>query len=554
MPTRLLEVGDKDESTKLVIFDKLEPARPYATLSHVWGEGKHTVLTKSTLESFKSSILPNTLPRCFQQAIFVARLLEIRYLWIDSLCIIQDSQNDWEAEAATMSSVYGNSILNIAMSSASQNTEGCFSQRDVRELRVPEIYHVGYSTRESETQMHEPELGGFIETRHQWWKDHPSNGPLETRAWVLQERLLSPRILHLTHKQAFWECQESGRCEMFPDGVPADLMTRELQVKRDAFSRYMPNHDQLESYLSHRQFLAGYTTKRRKLPYATRHHTGEESYEPDDGLDPPLEVESHWKYIVEEFCRRKLTFASDKLVALSGIASTLEARTGDKYILGLWQNDLPHSLLWHASPLPEVTGPYRAPSWSWASVNGLVTLHVTNTMNLMSEPTQPVVDIEGVSWESFADADSTEPAQAVLNLRGCLCTLLSPEEPRRGTTLWSLPLDKDALHPHAFKFVVRTKDETTFAMSDAIKIDPVRLVNAAPTDADALFEERVFILPILVGQLGLSSLILIRRKDGRYERIGTTSRVYGHDQVEGKLLWSLAARRESGDLDVVSII
>lgn len=126
-PTRLLDIGEEgDEYVRLVERDSMLQKQPYATLSHCWGTAQLIKTTKSTiLERFRG-IDNEDLPKTFVDAIRIARLFGLRYLWIDSLCIVQDSQEDWVHEADIMSKVYRYAFVNIAATGAAQSDEGCF--------------------------------------------------------------------------------------------------------------------------------------------------------------------------------------------------------------------------------------------------------------------------------------------------------------------------------------------------------------------------------------------------------------------------------------------
>lgn len=205
LPTRLLDVGSKN--LRLVITDDWERRPKYATLSHCWGNIDFVTLREELVESFMTAIRPEYLTKTFRDAVKITQSLGLRYLWVDALCIIQNSESDWEKESATMSSVYGGSTINIAASGAVDGNSGCFLK--------PEEY-VG--------KVH---FTAAMEGRQITWDIAPSVfyksvslSPLASRAWSLQERLLPARTLFLSDTEMFWECKAKDACESFPEGSP----------------------------------------------------------------------------------------------------------------------------------------------------------------------------------------------------------------------------------------------------------------------------------------------------------------------------------------------
>ncbi|KAF2738918.1 HET-domain-containing protein, partial [Polyplosphaeria fusca] len=129
IPTRLLEVNDTGSSVRLVLRSNLPSKEQYITLSHCWGKAKIIRLLESTLERFQKAIPFKRLPRNFQDAVKTTAMLGYRYIWIDSLCIIQDSSEDWKAEAAKMGAVYRHSVCTLAALGSSSSQGGCFKYR-----------------------------------------------------------------------------------------------------------------------------------------------------------------------------------------------------------------------------------------------------------------------------------------------------------------------------------------------------------------------------------------------------------------------------------------
>jgi len=205
LPTRLLAVHSN--TIKLIHTADLDTNPRYAALSHNWGTHPFLKLTTKSLKSLMDSITPEDLTRTFRDAVSIARSLCIDYLWIDSLCIIQDSEADWETESASMASVYRGSTITIAASGAADGREGCFlgPRTHLGRVCVQEI------------------IAGCIKA----WDitndyDSVHNLPLGWRAWALQERLLSPQVLHFAPKTIFWECRSGSASEFSPKIVMSE--------------------------------------------------------------------------------------------------------------------------------------------------------------------------------------------------------------------------------------------------------------------------------------------------------------------------------------------
>ncbi|KAH9895470.1 hypothetical protein F4778DRAFT_794365 [Xylariomycetidae sp. FL2044] len=197
MPTRLIEVG---ETIRLINSTSLKPSQ-YLALSHCWGplmESEKFCTYKRNIEQHLTSIDFKRLPKTFRDAITVDRGLGINYIWIDSLCIIQDDMDDWKTEAAQMERVFSGAYCTIAASSAKSSLEGFLSRKEER----------SYVTLNLENQR-VLYVCPFIDDFH----GDVELGELSSRGWVLQERALSRRSIHFTSNQVYWECGHGVQCE-----------------------------------------------------------------------------------------------------------------------------------------------------------------------------------------------------------------------------------------------------------------------------------------------------------------------------------------------------
>jgi Heterokaryon incompatibility protein (HET) len=304
-PTRLIDLGPPSSNfTPRLIITHEHPAfqvfansprikglsRPvYATLSHCWGKLQPLKLLTSNIDDMKQSFSMDLVPKTFADAFLVAKDLGIQFIWIDSLCIIQDSRGDWLKESAMMGTVYGAAHLNIAATGVVDGSEGLLFNHDPR-YAAPTQISIGWEGL--------PEKLYLVIEDKKAWGNRFEDFPLCQRAWILQERILAPRILHFTKEQYIWECRRHVLSEFFPNGLP--------------------NH--LRDYHAVRNFVL--PSLQGSFPVA-------------------------WARVIRLYTRAKLTFPQDKLTAISGLASEMRrcGHVSGRYIAGMWESQLPISLL-----------------------------------------------------------------------------------------------------------------------------------------------------------------------------------------------------------------
>ena len=383
IPTRLLHIGQPSrEKIRLLLNPKREGTEfQYATLSHCWGDSHVSKLTSKSLYQLQEGIAISELGQTFQDAIFAAGTLGIQFIWIDSLCILQDSARDWQQEAHLMSSVYRFATLNIAASVAADSEAGCFADRSTSMVKPCTVQSAWVDCHNN----------SYLLYYDNFWEDAFADMPLMKRAWVVQELLLAPRILHLGGTQLFWECYELKACETYPEGVPSSLQPS--SISREAIGGLLNN--------------------------AVCRSGGIES---GSKTNPKDELWNLWKGIVELYSTKRLTYTSDKLVALSGIAKLMEQALDDQYCAGLWRKRLVTQLFWSCEeeerrPRPK---PYRAPSWSWASLDGRIKLSMYNG-SFYSEVTT-LVKITDCKVESAADDTTSSVTGGIIRLSGWMAS------------------------------------------------------------------------------------------------------------------------------------
>lgn len=195
LPRRLIATGITGGTVRLVRTGKMTPETRYATLSHCWGEKLPLRTTSDNEALLEKEISPDIMPRTFQDAIEVARGLGIPYLWIDALCIRQDDLVEWSHEAANMKNVYAGSVLTIAASNGTSSVDGCFAPtRPGGSYR--DIHFTMDDARPLHVRAHENKTASLT-----------SMTQLSSRGWVLQEQLLSRRIVYCMLPELHWQCQ-----------------------------------------------------------------------------------------------------------------------------------------------------------------------------------------------------------------------------------------------------------------------------------------------------------------------------------------------------------
>lgn len=325
VPDRLIEIFTDDDGNSFtwkLACGADSGSVQYLTLSHCWGSSGHTSLTS---ENYSALLKPNTvsgLPKTFRHAFSITFSLGFRFIWIDSLCIVQDDHKDWKTQASMMGSIYKNACCNIAATWAANGNDGCFTKRESRSITLdlglgqPTEYHV---------------VPSFL------YYDDLVDAPLNTRGWVTQERFLARKQLSFAKSQVYWECRELVASEQFPAGIPSSLWN-------------MSPYNQ-----------AKLPTGKPTLDYTTE-----------------TDRRQSWAALVDFYSNCNFSRLSDRMIGLAGLAEEMRYATQDLYLAGLWRKDLQKQLCWstdfdvrkrvNRSTIPT----YMAPTWSWANVDGPV--------------------------------------------------------------------------------------------------------------------------------------------------------------------------------------
>lgn len=335
MPTRLIDV------TKLKIRLCSGPFsnQRYATLTHCWGDTvKHFKTTRENISQFKNGIEARQLSIVFQDAISTTRQLGIPYLWIDALCILQDSKVDWLSESPKMGEYYRNAYLTIsALQSPDSDHSFLYKRRTTGEI-----------------QLHDS--GIWMRLKPPKWNEVFRTAALNRRGWCLQERLLSTRIVHFTDHEMLWECQTC---------TARESVTRE--------------EHQLADWTS---LTSTEVADFKRALFAM-----------DDNDWAPNGAYDVWMRLIRQYTLRGLTYVTDRLSAVSSLASLLAKKTGSPYISGLWASDL-HGLAWFRD-IPEsrfvsdakgwTDEKATAPTWSWTHTRESITYRYNDEVRVKSD-------------------------------------------------------------------------------------------------------------------------------------------------------------------------
>ncbi|KAI1173373.1 heterokaryon incompatibility protein-domain-containing protein [Nemania sp. FL0916] len=325
-PSRLIDVGSSHDSFVRVIETSPEFRGRYITLSYCWGDGKAVKTMQSNYEEMKAGIPIANLPRTIQDAIQATRELGQSHLWVDALCIIQDSKQDWEIESANMASIYQSSLLTLVAATAGAVGDGFLHQEHSTRMAKAAYQEVWQTTYGHKTILAARIVPGYYTHMGDYAEDDDVL-PLSLRGWALQEWKLSTRGIIFRREELWWSCISQISCEC--------------------------------------SILQNMPETRRKFIYNSTHSvtTAEDNYR-------------EWHNTVELYTLRTIKYPSDKLPALAGIARVVQDRTGSTYIAGLWNDNLYEDLTWgvpidtHSRMARSLA--YYGPTFSWVSVNAYV--------------------------------------------------------------------------------------------------------------------------------------------------------------------------------------
>ena len=283
-------------------------------------------------------------------------------------CILQDSESDWATESARMDQIYARAACTIAATASIDSNGGLFFERYLEPL-LPHFLDIHFDSAASwlKGKAEGCYLNGTYLCDVECMSEYCiENAPLNSRAWVSQERQLSRRVLHFSNSQLFWECHEHRTCETYPNGIPKGA---------------------LPSWHNDATIL-----KRRLHQFKQHDDTFSDGSKISLLLEPGLNDGLYWAWCSfrVHYSQSALTRESDKLVALRGIAKHVSEVTGDELIAGLWKSRMIEELCWCkrlTSSKKTSTQPteWRAPTWSWAASNDMIWMSITSKFHSWHE-------------------------------------------------------------------------------------------------------------------------------------------------------------------------
>jgi hypothetical protein len=459
LPLRLLDIEVAEAGTlHLVSTAQLDPDThvPYCALSHCWGGTVDVKLTKEKLNTMKNIQL-HILPKNFQDAIKVTNRLGVRYLWIDSLCIVQDDAKEWEVQSTNMGLVYANAKCVISATASKDSTGGCFLTRNLR--------YNDCVLRESGNEI--LVVPSFQEALKpsELFETLVYRAPLTARGWTFQERYLAGRTLHFCDGFVLFECNtltasehnnDEQKYQVKPnirsDGkLHSDVDIKQVEANRSQYTPAAPDYTGF-STAKHRRMIRrswertrvvnpNYTAQQEKqaaMVQASARLGVRGAFEflcrfKGETLEEKIEFHNSWFEMVQQYSTRELTFGTDKAMAIAGVAYFIQLNTGLKYAAGLWSEMLPFNLLWIAPGKPGPRPVRSVPTWSWTSVDGMIYHRLS--VHRALDPPLPNINIKFRSdWgevtplivdQTLLDEEASNGLvyNATLRLTGTLCKL-----------------------------------------------------------------------------------------------------------------------------------
>jgi hypothetical protein len=478
-PTRLLYVGTSPSHNVRLRESSDLPAGhvKYVALSHRWGIAVPNTTSRNkskpvsqllsgNINDMKTKIEYERLPQNFKDAIVIAQRIGIEYLWIDSLCIIQDQEKDWDYESKWMGSIYAHAELVISATGAINGDGGCFLPKE--SLSYPPICVLRRNVLPSwfPKALVLSKNTATEDWMEQLFNEKVESAELTTRGWTFQERILARRIVHFCDGVVLYECNTMRASEhnvngtsylpksnLRMDGGPREQ--EELQRLMRPDDRYVEGTRLIWRDTGNPAVVSGggvvYGGSARPVEVSTMvlnpNYRDLDHRRLDFFLTAALngmrgdfrlllsaklesdrqKAEFHhaWFALVKEFSARALTYERDRLSAIEGVGLLIGRATGKKFVAGGWYETLCLNLLWNTigeEPQRQPLSDAVAPSWAWPSVKGGIGAGVESQVaRLYDEPPYPdihwLVDDVNIIQDGQSHLDRSK---LMIGLRGCL--------------------------------------------------------------------------------------------------------------------------------------
>ncbi|PKS05934.1 hypothetical protein jhhlp_007767 [Lomentospora prolificans] len=389
-PTRLIDVrlGLDSDPCLVVSAEVVQDSVKYAALSYCWGskeEASTQLKTESSnLKSRLKAIPIDIMPHAMTDAVIACRALSIPYIWIDALCIIQDDSDDWERESQCMGLVYEGAFVTLCALSSSSCHEGFLDRSPRHKIDVSFQSTLDPNIQGTYTMIQRGAKLTSDEYIYEPLQEDLQLSTWEKRAWTFQEMELSTRLIFFGENMLHYRC---GMQELSENGFQRRIEGDEPLTLSDIFKTMV--EERKSSRVSYGVFY----------DYAA------------------------------DYNARQLTFESDRLPALSGLAKLIQDQTGDKYLAGLWEKDLHHGLLWYANPsqstLRECVENFGdptscIPTWSWASRQGFFERRVGGFYLSQERHVRPEFDLISASTAVKGLGPFGSVTGGEIKLSGCL--------------------------------------------------------------------------------------------------------------------------------------
>lgn len=393
VPSRLVQIQLLDHRLHVRLVRGIDvharETLAYSTLSYCWGSTTWNSLTRARYHTYMQEIPWQDLPKTLQDAVITSYRLGIPYIWIDSLCILQDDETEKSREIGMMTKVYTHARFTIMARRGNNASDGFLSARTLPP---------GSSCLQLQT-------GFWVRLVPKFAMDIEDDRSLDERGWVAQEHILSRRLVIFGTYYTTWSCRTERNVNL--DGWYYDSQCEVSNPFQHCIG--------WASSASKTCTVAAVSTDESDLLHAIMFLSANPSYQhhqqPKD-----LEVYHAWTALIETYTTRLLSKESDRPLAISGLAERFSCVIPNCYIGGIWEAHLPGALVWRAKNCVARPVKYQGPSWSWVSVNSPICFKSPMSSASLGEAVSWVASIQYILDDPSSPYGSV--SNAVLNIEG----------------------------------------------------------------------------------------------------------------------------------------